>query len=75
MVIANIFLLKCRDDGPDFDIFFRLNHDNGETLEPFIDLSDNDGFSSSLIMVVAGNNVYVVWNNETNGGDFDISLE
>jgi hypothetical protein len=37
--------------------------------EPFIDLSNNDRNSSFPLIAVSGNNVYVVWEDTTNGGD------
>jgi hypothetical protein len=69
----NVYVVwEDNTNGPDFDIFFRVSHDNGETFEPFIDLSNNTGFSSNPQMVVSGNNVYVVWTDNTNGPDDDI---
>ena len=41
-------------------------------LLPATDLSNNAGFSAGQQMIVSGNNVYVVWQDTSNGGDFDI---
>ncbi len=69
----NVYVVwQDRTNGPDSDIFFRVSHDNGETFEPFIDLSDNSGGSFNPQIAVSGNNVYVVWQDTTNGPDDDI---
>ena len=75
MVVSgnNVYVVWTdRTNGPDDDIFFRVSHNNGETFEPFIDLSDNTELSIDPQMVVSGNNVYVVWQDFTNGPDLDI---
>ena len=62
-----------RSNGPNFDIFFTVSHDNGDTFALHAtDLSDNDGISLFTQMLVSGNNVYVVWQDRSNGGDQDI---
>ena len=43
------------------DVFFRASHDNGATLGPAINLSDNIGDSTYQQIAVSGSNVYVVW--------------
>ena len=35
-------------------------------------ISNNTGHSSGQQMIFSGNNVYVVWEDDTNGGDLDI---
>jgi len=54
------------------DIFIRASNDNGQTFEPLINLSNNDGLSFNPRMLVSGNNVYVVWEDTSNGDDPDI---
>lgn len=49
------------------DIFFRASHDNGITFDSIINLSDNTGRSQYPQMAVSGNNVYVVWEDDTTG--------
>ena len=69
----NVYVVwQDQSNGGDSDIFFRVSNDNGQTFEPPIDLSSNTGFSVGQQMIVSGNNVYVVWADESNGGDFDI---
>jgi hypothetical protein len=48
------------NDG-DRDIFFRASHDNGETFESIIDLSNNAGASSNPNIAISGSNIYVGW--------------
>ena len=74
IVSGNNVYVVWQDDsnGPDSDIFFRVSHDNGQTFAPFTDLSNNAGFSAGQQMIVSGNNVYVVWQDDSNGPDSDI---
>jgi hypothetical protein len=54
--------------GGDFipDIFFRST-DKGDDFDKTINLSNNDGFSGSPQIAVSGRNVYVVWQDDTQG--------
>ena len=54
-------------NGPDFDIFFTVSSDNGQTFDQPTDLSNNDLDSEAQEMIVSGNNVYVVWTDYSNG--------
>ena len=47
-------------------------NDGGQTFEPIVDLRNNTGFSFNRQMALADNNVYVLWDDTTNGGDFNI---
>ncbi|MGB9169659.1 MAG: sialidase family protein [Nitrososphaeraceae archaeon] len=58
--------------GGETNIFFTVSNDNGQTFDPPTDLSKNASFSENQQMIVSGNNVYVVWRDESNGGDTDI---
>lgn len=59
-------------NGGDTDIFFRASDDDGLTFGPVIDLSNNAGASSNPRMLVSGNNVYVAWQDNSNGGDTEL---
>ena len=74
IVSGNNVYVVWEDDsnGDDSDIFFRVSDDNGQTFAPFTDLSNNDGISTNKQMIVSGNNVYVVWQDDSNGPDNDI---
>ena len=70
----NVYVLwEDESNGPDSDIFFTVSNDNGQTfVDPPTDLSNNIGRSFNERMIVSGNNVYVVWQDDSNGGDSDI---
>ncbi|HLN35972.1 MAG TPA: sialidase family protein, partial [Nitrososphaeraceae archaeon] len=69
----NVYVVwEDNSNGGDFDIFFRVSNNNGQTFNPFIDLSSNNGESLIPQMLVSGNNVYVIWDDRTNGGDRDV---
>src|SRR5574339_382537 len=59
-------------NGSDTDIFFRPSNDNGITFGPVIDLSNNAGVSINHRMRVSGNNVYVAWQDNSNGGNNEV---
>ena len=65
----NVYVVwEDESNGPDRDIFFTVSNDNGQTfVDPPIDLSNNAGGSSGQQMIVSGNNVYVVWQDDSNG--------
>jgi hypothetical protein len=70
---SNVYVVWTdNSNGSDDDIFFRTSTDKGETFEDTIDLSDNDGDSFDPQMLTSGNNVYVVWTDNSNGSDEDI---
>ena len=75
MIISgnNVYVVWEDDsNGGDRDIFFTVSNDNGQTFDPPTDLSNNGGFSETQQMIISGNNVYVVWEDDSNGGDRDI---
>jgi hypothetical protein len=53
------------------DIFYRKSIDGGATFTPPINISDNPSLSHHPAIAVNGNNVYVVWHDES-PGNFDI---
>ena len=50
-----------------FDIFYRGSIDGGATFSPTINLSDNAAGSFGPAIAVSGNNVHVVWFDDTPG--------
>ena len=61
--------------GGDSDILFTVSDDNGQTfVDPPIDLSNNPVNSLEPQMIVSGNNVYVVWVDDSNGPETISSL-
>jgi hypothetical protein len=55
-----------------YDIFFSVSHDNGETFSTPVNISNNAGFSLNPSMVISDNNVYIAWIDTSDGGDYDI---
>ena len=53
------------------DIFYRRSFDGGATFDPIINLSNNAGQSTRPAIAISGNNVYVVWDDNTSV-NFDI---
>ncbi len=67
---SDVYLVwSATGNNNDFEIFFRASHDNGITFGPTINLSDNINLKSSQNpdIAVSGNNVYVVWEDRTDG--------
>jgi hypothetical protein len=50
-----------------FEILYRKSTDGGATFSSTINLSNNDGDSGRPAIAVSGNNVYVVWNDDSAG--------
>lgn len=48
-----------------YDIFFKKSTDGGLTFSKPINISDNTGFSEHPQIAVSGNNVYLVWTDDT----------
>jgi hypothetical protein len=66
--IDNNVYVVWQDDTPgNFDIFFAVSTDNGQTFSTPENLSNNAGDSNSPQIVSEGNNVYVVWTDGTTG--------
>ncbi|MGE5635031.1 MAG: sialidase family protein, partial [Deltaproteobacteria bacterium] len=60
-------------DNGQVNIFFSASTDNGQTFSTPIDVSNNDGRSITPIqLIVSENNIYIVWTDTSNGGDFDV---
>ena len=47
------------------EVLYKRSTDGGATFGPIINLSNNAGFSTNPAIAVSGNNVYVVWNDDT----------
>src|ERR687885_344828 len=50
-----------------YDIFVKNSDDNGTTFGPPINLSNNPGFSEHPQIAAYGNNLYVIWADNTSG--------
>jgi hypothetical protein len=49
------------NDNPNYDIFMKKSIDGGLTFSKEINLSNNPGFSEHPQIAASGNNVYIVW--------------
>jgi hypothetical protein len=72
----NVYVVWTDTTGLDpgnFDIFFSFSHDGGLTFSTPDNLSENTGLSAAPQISAEGNNVYVVWQDNTpTGSTFDI---
>ncbi len=55
------------DGSRNYDIFFRKSNDGGDTFGSSINLSNNPGFSEHPQIASVGNNIYVVWVDDSSG--------
>jgi hypothetical protein len=63
----NVYVVWEDYESGNSDIYFKKSSDGGATFGNVINLSNNDGRSYDPQLVVSGNNVYVVWSDETRG--------
>jgi hypothetical protein len=50
-----------------YDIFFKKSNDSGDTFGSPINLSNNTGFSEHPQIASVGNNIYIVWVDDSSG--------
>ena len=69
--VNNVYV-TWRDNTPgNYDTFFAVSNNNGQTFGTPINLSNNTGTSEAQQIATIGNNVYVTWQDNT-PGNFDI---
>jgi len=67
-VSGNNVYVVWRDNTPGNDeVFYRRSNDGGASFGSTVNLSNNDGSSTSPFIVVSGSNVYVAWEDNTLG--------
>jgi hypothetical protein len=67
---SDVYLVWSDNSTGNGDIYFRKSMDNGTTFGNIENLSNDNGKSYGAHIVLSGNNVYVVWNdNSTGNGD------
>jgi len=71
---ANIYVVWYDHTPGNPEIYFRRSTDYGATWQTAKRLTDNTGSSFDPKIAVSGANVYVVWYDNTFGGNFDIYL-
>ncbi len=70
----NVYVVWQDNSTGNYDINFAYSSDNGKSFEPAINLSKNGGASELPQVTAEGNNVYVVWQDNTTG-NYDIYLK
>ncbi len=69
----NVYAVWQDNSTGNYDINFAYSSDNGKSIEPAINLSKNGGASELPQVTAEGNNVYVVWQDNTTG-NYDINF-
>jgi hypothetical protein len=67
----NVYVVWQDNTNGNYDILFTYSSDNGTKFAPVRNLSNNNGTSELPQIATQGNNVYVVWQDNTNG-NYDI---
>ena len=67
----NVYVVWQDDSGGNYDVYFAYSSDNGKTFESIRNLSKNNGTSELPQVTAQGNNVYVVWQDDS-GGNYDV---
>ena len=67
----NVYVVWQDNTPGNYDIFYTHSSDNGNSFEPIVNLSNNNGTSQLPQIAAQGNNVYVVWQDNT-PGNYDI---
>jgi len=63
----NVYVVWTDDIFGNTETLYRRSTDGGATFGPAINLSNNAGFSEDPAIAVSGNNVYVVWSDDSFG--------
>ena len=66
---ANVYVVWYDDTPGKGEIYFRRSTDNGATWHNAVRLTNNPGFSYVPQIAACGENVYVVWSDDTPGND------
>ena len=67
----NVYIVWYDETPGNSEIFYRRSTDDGATFGSTVNLSNNVGESAPSAIAVSGNNVYVVWRDNT-PGNFDM---
>jgi hypothetical protein len=67
----NVYVIWQDDTPGDGDILYRRSTDGGASFDATINLSNNAGTSTIPFVAASGNNVYIVWEDDTSG-NFEI---
>ena len=69
----NVYVVWQDETNGNYDVYFAYSPDNGRNFESVRNLSKNNGTSELPQVTAEGNNVYVVWQDDTNG-NYDINF-
>ncbi|HSA74151.1 MAG TPA: hypothetical protein VLD84_09375 [Nitrososphaeraceae archaeon] len=67
----NVYVVWQDNTNGNYDVYFAYSPDNGKNFESVRNLSKNNGTSELPQVTAEGNNVYVVWQDNTNG-NYDV---
>ena len=67
----NVYVVWQDNTTGNYDVYFAYSPDNGKTFESIRNLSKNNGTSELPQVTAQGNNVYVVWQDNTTG-NYDV---
>ena len=67
----NVYVVWQDNTNGNYDVYFAYSPDNGKNFESIRNLSKNNGTSELPQITAEGNNVYVVWQDNTNG-NYDV---
>jgi hypothetical protein len=67
----NVYVVWQDNTNGNYDVYFAYSPDNGRNFESIRNLSKNNGTSELPQVTAEGNNVYVVWQDNTNG-NYDV---
>jgi hypothetical protein len=65
----NVYVVWRDDTSGNDEILYRRSTDGGATFGDTVNLSDNVGNSTQPAVATSGNNVYVVWRDDTSGNN------
>ena len=66
---ANVYFTWQDNTPGNFDIFLRRSTNNGGTLQPLVQISNNAGFSQAPQVTTVGANVYIIWQDNSPGNN------
>jgi hypothetical protein len=70
----NVYVVWQDNTNGNYDVYYTYSLDKGKSFKPIQNLSKNNGTSELPQIAAEGNNVYVVWQDNTNG-NYDVFLK
>ena len=66
---ANVYFTWQDNTPGNFDVFLRRSTNNGGTLQPLVQISNNAGASENPQVTTVGSNVYIIWQDNSPGNN------